>query len=78
MAELSLDKVMTKLPRPSLSHVKRALKDAQYMLPRAGVTSCPEPSANSLNLHGLHEHEGAGDLETQYAQSHRLCTRVYW
>jgi predicted amidohydrolase YtcJ len=63
MAELSMDKVMTKLPQPSLSHVKRALRDAQHMLHRAGVTSCQEASANSSMLYGLRELETEGALK---------------
>ncbi|KAI1619176.1 putative exoenzymes regulatory protein aepA precursor [Exophiala viscosa] len=63
MAEMSMSKALTTIPRPNLSHVKRALRDAQYMLHRAGVTSCQEASANSLMLHGLRELEAEGALK---------------
>ncbi|KAJ9494351.1 hypothetical protein LTR99_000007 [Exophiala xenobiotica] len=63
MAEMSMSKVLKKLPQPSLSHIKRVLKDAQHMLHRAGVTSCQEASANSLMLHGLRELDAEGALK---------------
>ncbi|KAK4936396.1 hypothetical protein LTR10_022722 [Elasticomyces elasticus] len=70
MAEMSMSKVLTTIPRPNLSHVKRALRDAQYMLHRAGVTSCQEASANSLMLHGLRELDAEGRAEDKYTSSH--------
>jgi len=63
MAENSMSKVLTQLPKPSLSHVKRVLVEAQHMLHRAGVTSVQEASANTLMLHGLRELDKEGALK---------------
>lgn len=63
MAENAMNKILTQLPQPGLSHVKRVLKEAQYMLHRAGVTSCQETSANTLMLNGLRELEREGALK---------------
>jgi len=63
MAENAMNKVLTQMPQPGLPHVKRVLKEAQYMLHRAGVTSCQEASANTLMLNGLRELEQEGVLK---------------
>lgn len=63
MAENSLSKVMTTLPRPSLAHVKRVLRSGISRLHKAGVTSCQEASANTIMLQGLRELEREGGLK---------------
>ena len=62
MAEMSMSKVLTTIPRPSLTHIKRVLKEAQHALHRAGVTSFQEASANSLLLEALRELDSEGAL----------------
>lgn len=63
VAENSLNKAMTMLPKPSLAHVKRCLKESIRTLHKAGVTSCQEASAATLMLHGFRELENEGDLK---------------
>ena len=63
MAENSLRKVSTTVPRPGPAHVKRLLKHAQDLLHRAGVTSFQEAGSNTLLLQGLRELEAEGTLK---------------
>lgn len=65
MAEMSMSKVLTQLPQPGHTHVKRLLKEAQAMLHRAGVTSLQEASSNTLLLKGLRELDAEGSLKLE-------------
>ncbi|KAM6513192.1 hypothetical protein FALCPG4_015654 [Fusarium falciforme] len=53
--------------RPTLSHVKRALRRALSELHRYGVTSCQEAAANTLLLEALHELDVANQLQMDYS-----------
>ncbi|KAL9564057.1 hypothetical protein ACKAV7_011831 [Fusarium commune] len=53
--------------RPTLSHVKRALRRALPELHRYGVTSCQEAAANTLLLEALHELDVANQLQMDYS-----------
>jgi predicted amidohydrolase YtcJ len=62
VADNAMNKAGTSIPNPSLHHVKRAMKEGQYLLHKAGVTSCQEASANSLMLQALRELDAEGTL----------------
>ena len=65
LSETAMNKAALAIPRPALSHVKRALKTAIKQAHKNGVTSLQEASANSLILGALSEmeHEGALDID---------------
>lgn len=65
MAENGMSKVMTSLPQPGITHIKRVLAAAQKKLHAAGVTSCQEASANSLLLQGLQAMESSSSLKLE-------------
>ncbi|KAJ4189013.1 hypothetical protein NW767_011663 [Fusarium falciforme] len=51
-----------KLPKPTLSHVKRALEHGISVCHRYGITSVQEATANTVYLHALHELESENRL----------------
>ncbi|PHH86799.1 hypothetical protein CDD83_9736 [Cordyceps sp. RAO-2017] len=62
VAEAGMTKALLACPKPSLAHVKRALRHAAGRLHAAGVTSCQEASANSLMLQALAQLDAEGRL----------------
>ena len=62
LSEVAMNKAALALPKPALSHVKRALKVGIKAAHKAGVTSLQEASANTLELQGLSELEREGSL----------------
>ncbi|KAJ9652413.1 hypothetical protein H2198_008334 [Neophaeococcomyces mojaviensis] len=65
MAEMSMSKLLTSLPKPSPAHIKRVLKEAQFILHRAGVTSVQEASSNTLLLQALQNLDAEGVLKLE-------------
>jgi predicted amidohydrolase YtcJ len=62
LSEAAMNKAALAVPRPALSHVKRALKAGMKQAHKFGVTSVQEPSANTLLLNALSEMEKEGSL----------------
>lgn len=63
MAENSMNKAMTTLPKASLPQAKRCLLNAISSLHRAGVTSCQEASTGTLMLRAFRSLEEEGALK---------------
>ena len=57
LSETAMDKAAVSMPRPALSHVKRAIKAGIREAHKVGVTSIQEPSANTILLSALSELE---------------------
>lgn len=65
--DTAISRASLALPKPSLAHVKRALKHSMGAAHAAGVTSCQEASSNTLLLHALRELENEGALKFDFA-----------
>ena len=61
LSELAMNKAALALPKPAISHCKRALKAAIKQAHKVGVTSLQEPSGNTALMTALSE------LEKEYA-----------
>lgn len=72
VAELGMTKALLALPKPPLSHIKRALKHAIHLLHSAGMTSCQDASSNTLLLHALR------DLEAENALKCNIFTHIVY
>jgi predicted amidohydrolase YtcJ len=73
LMELAATKAMMAIPKPPLSHIKRALKHAVAVAHRAGVTSCQEASASTLYLMAMKELDEEGKLDMDIS-AHILCS----
>jgi predicted amidohydrolase YtcJ len=62
LSEAAMNKAALALPKPALSHVKRALKTGIKAAHKVGVTSLQEASANTLQLQALSEMDKEGSL----------------
>lgn len=69
--ERAMGQISLAVPRPSVAHVKRALKRAASELHRNGVTSVQEAAASRLFLEATQQLDREGELKMQYA-SHIL------
>ncbi|RDA88588.1 hypothetical protein CP532_5888 [Ophiocordyceps camponoti-leonardi (nom. inval.)] len=72
VAEIGMTKALLACPKPTMSHMQRAMKYAVGQLHMAGVTSCQEASANTPLLHLLRQ------LDEQKQLKLDICTHIVY
>lgn len=65
--QAALGRASMAIPKPSIPHLKKALKRAMKELHRNGVTSCQEAATNSVMLKVLNELDIDGQLKVDYS-----------